>query len=270
MIDMKSKKIIFILLVISFLLFGCSQKSEERKKNEEKILKATKNFNENEDLVKNNLKDMSDEELAEISRIIDDEGNIDYTEVMKSVNEEILAENMEKSNNAELSEIFVMCNTYQDPASKEYGDVEIGVVLMGIGEDGNLIPIKKSDGTVNIDIYGTTSKVNDWGTRKYSKGVLLKKITKPLNDLTLKDKGVLGHALRYTYQIGFNDLMKDINQIDVTIGKYYDDTYSYNYKYVPLWLDITFVDESEKEFRIVEDYYSFYELGMSCQAAQII
>lgn len=235
---------------------GCNTKSQERLDNEEKVKKLAENMGVSNISVEQRIENMSDEDLANVAKVVNDEGKIDPSKVFAEVQKEQLEENNKLLKDASLKEISLDCSDSETTTHVKEGTI---ISLNGMGEtpDYQEVRMNNLDGEIEIKIYNVKydSEENSY-YKELKKGELIKTISGNINDLMkLEQKSsLLGINYEYTYLLKLNDL--DKNKLPLN-KNYFDEEYEYNYLRFPIWIDINYKQDG-KEYREVLSYENYF------------
>src|SRR3989338_4322043 len=126
---------------------------------------------------------MSDKELADSTKFVNEDGTFDIGSAMQEAMDESSEKQEQEANKLPLKEINLNCELFQDPASKKYTKTLIN--LNGCADDGktdsdssffNSCESKSNlKGNINIKIYGLREKENKEFSflKEFEKGKLI-------------------------------------------------------------------------------------------------
>ncbi len=262
------KKIFITIMILVLVIFaGCSTTSSERQANEEKVRKLAENMGVSETEIQERLKNMSDEELNNAAKVINEKGQIDTSKVFAEVEKEQLEETNKLMKNAKLKEISLDCVESRTTTNIIDGSI-ISLKAMGETPESERVAMNNLKGDIEIKIYSVKYEAEGNSYfKEYKKGELVKTINGKINDLMKVEQrsSLLGVSYEYKYLLKINDL--DKNKL-ILNKRYFDDKYEYNYIRYPVWIDISY-KEGDKEFREVLAYENYFGCELYQKEEQI-
>lgn len=254
---MRKIRLLISLGVLLFILIACSIKSQERTQNEEKLKKLAENLGANPKEVEQNLKKMSDKELAEATTFLNDDGTLDINRLMKDGIQESSEKQEQQANALPLREITLNCEIFQDPASREYTKTIINLnACADNGEDYSCLSKSNLKGNINIKLYGY--KLTNPGGRYeiFEKGKLLAEFNGPITKTMSIEKteaGLLETNIVYQTEISSEKILN--SAVEYSFQDRQEDEYKRKYVRIPFIINAIFVDDDGKEYLYNDNVY---------------
>lgn len=242
------------IILIAIIVAACSPASSERAQNEEKLQKLGQQIGGDAEDIAKNLDQMTDEEIAEAAKYVNEEGEVDLEVAM----DEEASEEENKANKMDLQSIEVECETVEDPASRKLTNTKIQ--LLGCADEyegliGGCMEKSDLNGQVDIKIHSIRAVNPDDSWTEYEKGNLLIEFSGNINDvapLTYEEQGIFGKRPVYQFMLGTKDI--DGTDVEYSTQDEYPDEYGRTYERIPLVIDVDY-QENDKTY-LYRDYVS--------------